>query len=261
MNSLLRSLLTDHVDPGYAIAADNAELQPGRRAQFAAGAWLVGGLAVIGLVLGVAVAKNLAHSGRDADRDQILSQVQVSRERGSILAAERDELAVQADSARAAALAGTAEGAPLLDRIDDLEAASAASAVHGPGVTITLADGGSEGRSIVLDRDLRAVVNALWASGAEAISIGDKRIGPAVAVRQAGGAILVDNVAVSSPYRISAIGPPSKLQTGFVVSDAYLRMSGLAQLYGVGFDIGVADDLELPAATLPEVRSVREGGG
>ncbi len=56
------------------------------------------------------------------------------------------------------------------------------------------------GKTVVLDRDLQTVVNALWAGGgAEAIAVGGVRIGPTVTIRQAGGAMLVDNQPVFSP--------------------------------------------------------------
>jgi uncharacterized protein YlxW (UPF0749 family) len=86
------------------------------------------------------------------------------------------------------------------------------------------------------------------------------RIGPSVTVRHAGGAVLVDNGPVFSPYKIVAIGPPQKLHTGFVVSEAFVRMSGLSQLYGVGFDYDESDDLAVPAATVRDLRVAREAG-
>ena len=55
-------------------------------------------------------------------------------------------------------------------------------------------------RQVILDRDLQLVVNSLWVSGAEAVSVGGVRIGPNVTIRQAGGGILVDNQPISSPY-------------------------------------------------------------
>ena len=50
------------------------------------------------------------------------------------------------------------------------------------------------------------VVNALWAAGAEAISVNGQRIGPDTFVRTAGSAILVNVTPVSSPYEVAAIG-------------------------------------------------------
>lgn len=252
-NSLLRSLLTDHLDPGYAAAHEKDRV---RTAKLPPWLWLAAGCVLVGLVVGIGYVQ----TGNDPDdyRLQLLSSVKAAERRTDELAAQRSALAAQADQARATALAGNDEGTRVLDQIRGLESAAGVQAVHGPGVTVTLADHGSpEDRSIVLDRDLQAVVNALWQSGAEAVSVGDVRVGPAVTVRQAGGAMLVDNRPVPSPYRITAIGSPAKLQTGFVVSPAYLRMSAVAQLYGIGFDLKPADDLQLPAATVHELREAK----
>ena len=114
----------------------------------------------------------------------------------------------------------------------------------------------------MLDRDLRAVVNALWAQGAEAVGINGVRLGPTVAVRQAGGAVLVDNQPVTSPYEVSAVGPADALSTGFVVSEAYLRMQSLAQIYGVDLAVDTRKDITLPRARIPDLRyarAVKEG--
>ena len=107
---------------------------------------------------------------------------------------------------------------------------------------------------MILDRDLQAVVNALWASGAEAIAIGGVRIGPAVSIRQAGGAILVDNQPVASPYRVEAIGDAGAMQAAYIVSPAYLGLQPLQQLYGVTVSITTADSLRLPEAPLRDLR-------
>ncbi len=116
----------------------------------------------------------------------------------------------------------------LLASLDRLSLAAASTPVTGPGLSVTVTDpgvgpnlsdvskqrvGGSQ--QIILDRDLQLVVNSLWASGAEAISVGGVRIGPNVTIRQAGGAILVDNNPTSSPYAVLAVGPPHAMQDVF----------------------------------------------
>ncbi len=110
-----------------------------------------------------------------------------------------------------------AEGQRLLTRLDALSLAAASTAVIGPGLTVTITDPGASpnlsdvskqrvngSRQIILDRDLQLVVNSLWASGAEAISVGGARIGPNMTIRQAGGAILVDDNPTTSPSAILA---------------------------------------------------------
>ncbi|HEY5858017.1 MAG TPA: DUF881 domain-containing protein [Aldersonia sp.] len=266
MNSLLTPLLSEHLDPSYEAAARDRDSGHARPSTVPAWVWLTLGVLLVGIVVGVAWRHTVQGPG-DA-RAELADTVRAAQQRTAELAAEREGLAGTVEAQREAALTGNAAGANLLDRVHDMSDAAAAQPVRGPGITVTLADadtatGATEadsGRSIVLDRDLQDVVNGLWASGAEAVAVSGVRIGPGVTVRQAGAAVLVDNSPVRSPYRVEAIGPPGRLETDFVRTDTYLRMSGLAQLYGVGFEVHAADDLELPAAAVREIRVAREEG-
>ncbi len=272
--SLLKSLLEDHLDPGYAAAA--ADRAAGRRRTSPARAriWLVVGVVLAGLVLGSAYAQNDAGAAdTEKARAEILTSLRAGDERTAALIAQRNELTRTIEERRDALFADDTEGGTVLDQLRAAEDAAAASPVRGPGLTVTLTDPAvrpnlsdsskqTEVRSTaaVFDRDLQAVVNALWAAGAEAVSVGGVRVGPGVTVRQAGGAMLVDNQPVFSPYAVSAVGPPGRLQTSFVVSDAYLRIAGIAQLYGVGFTLTEEDELELPAAPVRTIGSAGEVG-
>jgi len=91
---------------------------------------------------------------------------------------------------RDAALARDALGRASAARLEALELASAAVAVTGPGVVVVLDDrpsdadpaalprGGEPGDGRVLDRDLQALVNGLWAAGAEAVAAGTRSRSP-----------------------------------------------------------------------------------
>ncbi|MEV0946804.1 DUF881 domain-containing protein [Rhodococcus sp. NPDC049939] len=271
--SLLKSLMNDHLDPGYRAAARDRQKGHFRSSRGGRQVWIVVGALLVGLVLSVAYRQAVERLPATAQvRTEILRKVHDVEDSVGALAATRDTLTSRVDDARDAALEGDARGASLLNELRELEGDAAVEAVQGPGLTVTLTDPRArrnlsdssqrsvEGKSVVLDRDLQSVVNSLWASGAEAVAVGDVRIGPAVTIRQAGGAMLVDNQPVFSPYVVSAIGPPGPLQTGFVVSDAYLRMSGVAQLYGAGFSVAEADDLHLPGAPVREMRAARSVG-
>ncbi|MGA4691950.1 DUF881 domain-containing protein [Rhodococcus sp. AB351] len=271
--SLLKSLLEDHLDPGYAAsAADRAAGRPSTSPR-ASRAWLGAGVLLAGLVIGVAYAQNAdVQAGTDSTRAEILDSLRAGDERIDALTARRDELGAATDERRTALFSDGVDGASILDELRDAETAAAATPVHGPGITVTLTEPAArpnlsdaarlEDRptALVLDRDLQSVVNALWAAGAEAVEVGGVRVGPGVTIRQAGGAMLVDNRPVFSPYTVSAVGSPSRLQTSFVVSDAYLRIAGIQQLYGVGFTLAEEDDLELPAATVRKLGSSGETG-
>lgn len=271
--SLLRSLMNDHLDPGYAAAAEGREQGHSRPSRVESRIWIMAGALLVGLVLAVAYRQAIERiPGTAQVRTELLAKVREAQTRVDTLADTRDALSARAEDARAAALAGDVQGRAVLDELQGLERDAALEAVHGRGLTVTLTDPPARpnlsdssqravgGKAVVLDRDLQSVVNSLWASGAEAVAVGGVRIGPAVTIRQAGGAMLVDNQPVFSPYPVSAIGPQGRMQTGFVVSDAYLRMSSVQQLYGIGFSVTESDHLELPAAPAREWRVAQHAG-
>lgn len=265
--SLLRSLLTDHLDPGYAAAAAR-----GRRAGWG---WQLLAVPLVAAVFAVAAAqaRSVAPGMHTAQR-VLAGNVRAAAAATDRSVAQRDALAGRVDELRRDRLANDAEGRRLLAGLDALALESAATAVTGPGLTVTVTDPGvgrnlsdaskqrvSGSKQIILDRDLQLVVNSLWASGAEAISVGDVRIGPNVTIRQAGGAILVDNNPISSPYRIRAIGPPRELQEVFDRTAGLYRLRLLEVSYGVGVRVDRADELLLPAGAVRDVRFAEQSGG
>lgn len=270
--SLLTALLEDHLDPGYAAAARDRATSHARPARKGAAVWITAGALFIGLTIGIAYSETSDRGpGSDRVQTEILTGVRAASQRAEALTATRDDLAVEVDRRREELFADNATATGVLDVLRRTEDAAAAIEVHGPGVSVTLSDPAAKPNlsdsgqrtdprtAVLLDRDLQSVINALWAGGAEAIAVNDVRIGPGVTVRQAGGAMLVDNRPVFSPYTVSAVGSSSRLQTSFVVSDAYLRMAGVQQLYGVGFTIAEADDVTMPAATVRDIESALEG--
>jgi uncharacterized protein YlxW (UPF0749 family) len=136
--------------------------------------------------------------------------------------------------------------------------------VTDPGVGPNLSDVSKQrvagSQQIILDRDLQLVVNSLWASGAEAISVGGVRIGPNVTIRQAGGAILVDNNPISSPYAVLAVGPPHSMQDVFDNSPGLRRLRLLETSYGVGVNVSAADKLTVPAGAVRDVKFAKQIG-
>lgn len=93
--------------------------------------------------------------------------------------------------------------------------------VRGPGVIVTLNDSPNLNpdetnkdvieSSMVHYRDILDVVNELFSSGAEAISVNDQRIVATSGIRCAGATILVNAVHVQRPFRIAAVGNASVL--------------------------------------------------
>ena len=217
----------------------------------------------------------LAVNAADGPGEQraILAIVRSSENSATVLAEDRRSLAQELETARDEALRTDVAGEALLADLSELEVAAGATAVSGPGIVVTVAEPPSPADlsdmsrpvrglsdAAVLDRDLQVLVNSFWVSGAEAVTVGDVRVGPGVTIRQAGGAMLVDNRPVFSPYTVTAIGSPTQLQARFAVSDAYLRLSALEQLYRIGFDVRAATELDMPPTGVRTLRSASPGG-
>ena len=106
------------------------------------------------------------------------------------------------------------------------------------------------------DGDLQLVVNALWAAGAEAISINGQRLGPTTAIRFAGEAVLVDFRPVTNPYEVSAIGDPDTLSaTTSSRNPEVADLAGDLRVVRPALRLRPEDELTLPAASTPELRS------
>jgi hypothetical protein len=108
--------------------------------------------------------------------------------------------------------------------------------------------------SRVQDRDLQDLANALWLSGAEAVSINAQRLAPTSAIRSAGGAILVDFRPLTSPYLVQAVGDPKRLRSRFDGSASARRFRGYVKQYGMRYAVRTSGDLRLPAAPAPDLR-------
>jgi hypothetical protein len=266
---LLRSLLSEHLDPGYAAAAAARGPAPpsGRQRTFS---WLWQALAalLVAVVFAAAVAQARSVAPGERTAQQVLTRsVRSTEVTATELARRRSALSTQVDDIQRHALTDNAAGQRLLSRLDMLSLAAASTPVVGPGLSVTVTDPGAGpnlsdvskqrvtgSRQIILDRDLQFVVNSLWASGAEAIALGGVRLGPNVTIRQAGGAILVDNTPASSPFTIVAIGPPNTMRETFDHSPGLQRLRLLESSYSVGVTVNVGDALALPAGSIRDLK-------
>ena len=275
--SLLRALLSEHLDPGYAAAAekrDRTEESDSGRARVFGWIWQALAATLVAAVFAAAVAQaRSVEPGVRTAQQLLVRSVRSTEGSAAKLAQQRSALSTRVDDVQRHALADDAEGQRLLARLDALSLAAASTAIIGPGLTVTVTDPGASpnlsdvskqrvngSRQIILDRDLQLVVNSLWASGAEAISVDGARIGPNVTIRQAGGAILVDNNPTSSPYQILAVGPPNAMRDVFDNSPGLQRLRLLELSYGVGVTVNVSDGLSLPAGSIRDVKFARQIG-
>ena len=251
----LADLLTNTLDPGYAAAAARRRERtatPTSRGTHVAVAVVC---AVIGAVLTVAYI-HTRDSEPDTSRAKsaLIAKVRAAQDTAGKLAAQANRLSGQVASARQRA-SGTNPSTKDLTRAEEQ---AGTVAVHGPGLQVTMSNP-TNGEREYTDLDVRAVVNELWLSGAEAITVNNIRLTPTSAIRFAGSAVLVDFQPLTAPYTVRAIGSAAELDSRFTVSDVANRYRTLASAFGLGFRISQSRELVLPATDPHRNRYARPG--
>ncbi|MEH1098707.1 DUF881 domain-containing protein [Micromonospora sp. CPCC 205561] len=156
------------------------------------------------------------------------------------------------------------------DRAAASRNAAGFTALAGPGVTVELNDaprrndgalppGATNDDLVVHQGDVQAVVNALWAGGAEAMSIMNVRVLSTSAVRCVGNTLLLHGRVYSPPFKIVAIGDPAALQRALADSQGVRLFRDLVDDYKLGYKETVSsvtvpafeDSTTLRSATVP----------
>ena len=269
--TLLTQVMDRPLDPGYAAAAERrlAAGEPASRGDRSARTLAL--LVLLGVLLTAAGLQTKGQTtSRVAEREQLVAEIRGQDDAAGRLVQRNVTLQTRIEGERARQLNQPALGG-LADRVRELGLVTGALAVVGPGLRIDVDDaaalapavGGdpraqsaaSDGR--VLDRDLQSVVNALWAVGAEAVSINGQRLTALSAIRSAGQAILVDYRPLSPPYRILAVGDSKNLSTGFSQHAGGRDLVYLADNFGIRYAIAQVSRLSLPASAGLDVRQAR----
>src|ERR1700676_3906809 len=142
--SLLRSLLSDHLDPGYSAAAAKRANGGPPRSRWARWGWQAAAALLIAVVFAAAVAQARSVAPGVKETQKVLaSSVRGSEDSAGQLAAQRAALAAEVDTVRRGQLADDALGQQLLRGLDALSFTAATTALIGPGLTVTLTDPGA----------------------------------------------------------------------------------------------------------------------
>ncbi|HVU90814.1 MAG TPA: DUF881 domain-containing protein [Jatrophihabitans sp.] len=227
---------------------------------------------IVCLAAGVLFAVSARDSGgtdlRPAAITNLADTVRTAERRVHGLDAQVQALQAQVD--RTARQAGEADSAVARaqGRVTPLRAPAGLTAVHGPGVQVILDDAPGQPASgpvdpnilVVHQSDLQAVVNALWAGGAEAMSIAGQRVIATSAVRCVGNTLLLNGEVYSPPFRVAAIGPSATMLSRLSSSPGVKLFREAAGYYGLGYTVDVQDDIRVPGYRGPVGLSVARAG-
>ncbi|GAA2455427.1 DUF881 domain-containing protein [Actinomadura vinacea] len=143
-------------------------------------------------------------------------------------------------------------------RADRLAARSGFAPLKGPGVRVALDDAPHTGDYprdtnpddlVVHEADVQAVVNALWAGGAQGMQIMDQRVISTSAVRCVGNTLILQGVVYSPPFRITAVGDPARLRAALDASPEVTVYKRYVREYGLGYAVRGTGQATLPAYT------------
>lgn len=181
-----------------------------------------------------------------------LARAQVQRNR--TLDADRAELEKEVNDLLNSQLGGV-NADRMQKQAEKLAPTAGLTALSGPGVSVTLDDAPVSSRSddvdpdalVVHQQDIQGVVNALWAGGAEAMTLQGQRIISTSAVRCVGNTVRINGWVYSPPYRIEAIGDAEGMVEALGESPEVDIYRDYAAKYHLGWSLKTSAHIDVPA--------------
>ena len=143
-------------------------------------------------------------------------------------------------------------------KIQQLSPVAGFTSMVGPGLVITLNDAPQVDLSIpenerpdvndllIHQEDVQSVVNALWAGGAQGVSLMGKRVIATSAVKCVGNTLLLHGKVYSPPFRIEAVGDVVKLTKSLRDDPNVAILQDYVDLFGLVYEVQRSALIELP---------------
>jgi uncharacterized protein YlxW (UPF0749 family) len=134
------------------------------------------------------------------------------------------------------------------------------TAMKGPGVVVTLDDaqrdpgaalpaGVTPDDLVVHQQDLQAVVNALWAGGAQGVEVMDQRLVSTSAVRCVGNTLILHGRVYSPPFTVAGVGNVDRMTASLRGAPSLVTYREWVDAVGLGYQVSTRSILDLPAYT------------
>ncbi|MCL1870866.1 MAG: DUF881 domain-containing protein [Promicromonosporaceae bacterium] len=213
-------------------------------------------VAVVAALAGLmfAASAQLAHGSSGLRHPTDLADlVSAESSRVTTLTSQVDELRNEVDRLTAQAPVTDTED-PALAKREGMLVGSLP--VAGTGISVQLDDAPASSSSIpgvtaddlvVHQQDIQHVINALWAGGAEAMTLQGERVIMTSAFRCSGNILLLHGRVFSPPYTIQAIGDPAALRAALDASPGVTTYRAYVAAVGLGWGVRNESNLSLPA--------------
>lgn len=206
---------------------------------------------VAGLLIVVSAVNARGTDLRPARNTDLISLVQDQSRRNRALTTQLTQLRSQVD-----ALTDDQNlRSDLPQRLKRQEVRAGLTALVGPAVTVTLDDAPASVAPVGIDADLlvvhqqdiQAVVNALWAGGAEAMTIQGQRVISTTGVKCVGNTVVLHGIPYAPPYVVSALGDQGQLRAALAASEPVRIYRQYVTAYGLVYAEKTQDAVTFPA--------------
>lgn len=153
-----------------------------------------------------------------------------------------------------------AQVANLQRQVAELRGPAGFEKVRGPAITVVLSDAPKEDidkaversevtadQLVVHQQDIQAVVNALWAGGAEAMTLQKQRVISTTGIKCVGNTVVLHGVPYAPPYEITAIGDLGSLRASLDSSEYIDGYKTYVEAHNLGYDVSTDSDATMPA--------------
>jgi uncharacterized protein YlxW (UPF0749 family) len=199
--------------------------------------------------------------GTDLRAGEVTELSQLIAQRNAVVTRQEQQVAeLQAQVQRLTEQAATRNGAVAAAQREGTEGALSAALVglRGPGVVITLDDAPQRPDGtlptnarpddlVIHQSDVQAVVNAVWAAGADGVAVMDQRLIATSAVRCVGNTLLLQGRTYSPPFVITAIVDTDAVRAQLAVSPQVAIFEQAVDAFGLTFDIRAHREVTVPA--------------
>jgi uncharacterized protein YlxW (UPF0749 family) len=224
-------------------------------------AWRLVAVVVFVVAGALFVTSSLASGGLDlrassvTDLDTVVRQQRQRtddlQQQVATLTREVDRLAKSVDDAQVSAVQR---------QVAALRGPAGFEEVHGPAITVVLRDAPEEeidravekgevtaDQLVVHQQDIQAVVNALWAGGAEAMTLQKQRVVSTTGIKCVGNTVVLHGVPYAPPYEITAIGDLGSLRLSLDASDYIEGYKTYVTAHNLGYEVSTDPDVTMPA--------------